>query len=288
MRMSEKEKGVGAYRPLLVVPLVILIMSVGILIYNFSLTGEWFQRSIDLKGGTLLSIKTDSPQDLDLITTSLSQLFGHVSVRELKSFSGSSLTVQVEAGTDVDEVKSILENLGVDTSESSVETIGPSLGESFWIQAQFSLVVAFILMGIIVFVIFRTLVPSIAVILAVVSDIIITLALMQVLSIELSLASLAALLMLIGYSIDTNILLTTRVIRIREDTLGNRSWGAFKTGMTMTLTTLGVLSAVVLTTTSPVLFAIASVLFIGLVIDIINTWLMNATTIRWYAEKRGL
>lgn len=286
--MSEKEKGVGAYRPLLAIPIVILILSAGFLIYNFSLTGEWFQRSIDLKGGTLLSIKTYSPQDIDLITTRLSQQFGQVSVRELRSFSGSGLNVQVEAGTDVDEVKSSLEDLGVDTSEISIETIGPSLGESFWIQAQLSLVVAFILMGIIVFVIFRTFVPSIAVILAVVSDIIVTLSLMQVLSIELSLASLAALLMLIGYSIDTNILLTTRVIRIREDPLGSRTWGAFKTGMTMTLTTLGVLAAVILTTTSPVLFAIASVLFIGLVIDIINTWLMNATTIRWYAEKRGL
>jgi preprotein translocase subunit SecF len=267
---------------------VILILSVGFLIYNFSQTGEWFQRSIDLKGGTLLSIKTDSPQDLDLITTRLSQQFGQVSVRELRSFSGFGLNVQVEAGTDVEEVKSSLENLGIDTSEISIETIGPSLGESFWIQAQISLVVAFILMGIIVFVIFRTLVPSIAVILAVVSDIIVTLSLMQVLSIELSLASLAAILMLIGYSIDTNILLTTRVIRVREDPLASRTWGAFKTGMTMTLTTMGVLAAVVLSTTSPVLFAIASVLFLGLMIDIINTWLMNATTIRWYAEKRGL
>ena len=58
--------------------------------------------------------------------------------------------------------------------------------------------------------------------------------------------------------------------------------------MTMTLTTLGVLGAIIVTTTSAVLFSIASVLFIGLVIDIINTWLMNAVIIRWYAEKRGL
>jgi len=137
-------------------------------------------------------------------------------------------------------------------------------------------------------VIFRTFVPSTAVILAAVFDIIVTLALMQVFSIELSLASFAALLMLIGYSIDTDILLTTRVIRTREDSVAARTRGAFKTGMTMTLTTLGVMAAIILTTTSPVLFAIASVLLLGLAIDIINTWLMNATIIRWYAERKGL
>lgn len=282
------EKGIGAYRPLLAIPILMMVLAAGILLYNYSQTGEWFQRSIDLKGGTMLSIRTDSPQDLGLIEESLSQQFGQVAVRELRSFSGFSLSVQVESGVDVGEVKSSLEALGVDTSDTSVETVGPSLGESFWLQAQISIVVAFILMGIIVFVIFRTLVPSAAVILAAVSDIIVALALMQLLSIELSLASLAALLMLIGYSIDTNILLTTRVIRTQEDSVAARTRGAFKTGMTMTLTTLSVMTAIILTTTSPVLFAIASVLFLGLVADVVNTWMMNATIIRWYAERKGL
>jgi preprotein translocase subunit SecF len=286
--MTGKERGIGAYRPFIAVPVIILLLSAGLLFYNYTQTGEWFQRSIDLRGGTMLSIRTDSTHDTELIEDSLSQRFGRVVVRELRSFSGYGLTVQADSGVDVDELKSGLEDLGVDTTDTSVETIGPSLGESFWLQAQISLVVAFILMGIIVFVIFRTFIPSAAVILAAAFDIIFTLALMQLFSVELSLASLAALLMLIGYSIDTNILLTTRVIRIHEDTVAERTRGAFKTGMTMTLTTLAVLAAIILTTTSLVLLAIASVLFLGLVADIINTWLMNATIIRWYADRKGL
>ncbi len=279
---------VGSNKLLLAIPVLILIAGSLLLVSNFTQTGEWFERSIELKGGTLISVRTDSPQDTAAIGEVLSQKFGRVIVRELRSFSGTGLTVQADAGTDVGELKSELEALGIDTSDSSVETMGPSLGESFWMQAQASIVVAFIIMGLIVFVIFRTFVPSTAVIIAAVSDIIVTLALMQVFSIELSLASFAALLMLIGYSIDTDILLTTRVMRSTEGSIGERTWGAFKTGMTMTLTTLAVLAAVVLTTTSGVLMAIASVLLIGLSIDIINTWLMNATILRWYAEKRGL
>jgi preprotein translocase subunit SecF len=286
--MAIESGKVGANKLMLAIPLIILLAASAFLVLNFMQTGEWFDRSIELKGGVLLSIRVDSALDIGSIQSALSEEYGRVVVRELRSFSGSGITIQAETGTDIDALEASLERLGIDTSDSSVETVGPALGESFWAQAQISIIVAFILMGIIVFVIFRTFVPSTAVIAAAVADIVATLAIMQVVSIELSLASFAALLMLIGYSIDTDILLTTRVIRSTEGQIPERIWGAFKTGMTMTMTTLGVLAAIVLTTTSPVLFAIASVLLIGLVIDIINTWLMNAVIIRWYAERKGL
>jgi preprotein translocase subunit SecF len=32
---------------------------------------------------------------------------------------------------------------------------------------------------------------------------------------------------------------------------------------------------------------IAAVLFVGLVLDIINTWITNATILKWYAERKG-
>jgi len=279
---------IGSNRLLIAVPTLILVLAIALMLNTYMSTGEWFQKSIELKGGTLVSLTTYSPLDITLIKDDLSQQFGQVVVRELRSFSGYSLTIQADTSVDTNELMSALKDMGLDTSDSSVETMGPSLGESFWTQAQISMIVAFILMGIIVFVIFRTFIPSMAVIIAAVSDIIVTLALMQVFSIELSMASFAALLMLIGYSIDTDILLTTRVMRNRENSVSERMTGAFKTGITMTLTTISVLVAVVLTTTSSVLFAIASVLLLGLFIDIINTWFMNATIIRWYAEKRGL
>ncbi len=285
--MSRK-KEVGSNRLLLAIPVAVFLLSIGFLASNFVQTGNWVDRSIELRGGTLISLSTDSQHDLQEIEQELSEDFGSVIVRELRSYSGFGLTIQLEPGTDSEAVVEKLSGLGVDTSEVSIETVGPALGESFWIQAQISIAVAFILMGIIVFAIFRTLVPSAAVILAALFNTIIVLGGMQVTGIELSLASFAALLMLIGYSIDTDILLTTRILRTSEGSVAERVWGAFRTGMTMTVTTMSVLAAVILTTTSAVLFAIAAVLLLGMLSDIMNTWLMNAVIIRHYAEKRGL
>ncbi len=112
---------------------------------------------------------------------------------------------------------------------------------------------------------------------------------MQVFGIELSLAGLAALLMLIGYSVDTDIMLTSRLLRESEDkTLSDKIRRALKTGLTMTLTSIAALTALLLSAISPVLSQIAMVLIIGLTIDIMNTWLMNSVVLKWYCEKKGL
>ncbi|UCD06850.1 MAG: protein translocase subunit SecF [Candidatus Aenigmatarchaeota archaeon] len=282
-----KRSRIGAHRTFLIIPIVLLIASAAILVTGFMQTGEWFTRSIELKGGTLISVTTPNPVNIPDLENSLSK-FGSVIVRELRSYSGYGVSIEVEADVDADIVLEELRGMGIDTKDYSIETIGPALGESFWIQAQYGIIIAFILMGIIVFVVFRTFIPSIAVMLCAVSDIIITIALMQLLGLSLSLTSFAALLMLIGYSIDTDILLTTRLIKVTDKVIGERMIGAFKTGITMTGTTLGVLIALLLTTTSSVLFQIASVLTIGLVIDIVNTWFQNATLLRWHCERRGL
>ena len=284
---KQKRPKSGAYKSLIIIPIALLLLSAAILVSGFMQNGEWFSRSIELRGGTLITMNTAEPVDISEIEASLS-VFGSVSVTELRSYSGSGISIQVETGIDPENVIENLMGIGIVSEDYSIETIGPALGESFWIQAQYGIIAAFILMGIIVFIVFRTIVPSIAVMLAAISDILVTVALMQVFGIQLSLASFAALLMLIGYSIDTDILLTTRLIRVRDSPLKERVSGAFRTGITMTGTTMGVLVALLLTTTSVVLFQIASVLLIGLLVDIINTWLQNATLLRWHCERRGL
>jgi len=109
---------------------------------------------------------------------------------------------------------------------------------------------------------------------------------MQILGISLTLAGLAALLMLIGYSIDTDILLTTRLLK-RGGAVEDNVISAFKTGITMTGTTIGALSILLIVSSSVVITQIASILLIGLAVDIVNTWMQNSVILRWHVEKKG-
>lgn len=70
------------------------------------------------------------------------------------------------------------------------------------------------------------------------SDIVVTVAVINILGIKMGTAGIAALLMLIGYSIDTDIMLTTKVLKRKDTSIHKAVRKAFKTGMTMTLTTI--------------------------------------------------
>jgi len=151
-----------------------------------------------------------------------------------------------------------------------------------------AILIAFVFMGIVVFIIFRTFVPSTAVILSAFADILMTLALVNMLGMRMSTAGIVAFLMLIGYSVDTDILLTTRILKRDEGSLNSRIFGAFKTGITMTLTSLFavVFALFVVRSFSIVLTQIFSILAIGLGFDILNTWITNASILKWYKEKK--
>ena len=146
-------------------------------------------------------------------------------------------------------------------------------------------------MSITVFIIFRNLVPSLAVIAAALCDIIIAVGGMSLFGIPLSVATVGALLMLIGYSVDTDILLTTRVLKRREGTINERALDAMKTGFTMAAAAIGSMVALYLAVRflmpyAQILEQIAAVLIIGLIADVLATWLMNLGILRWYMEVR--
>ncbi|MFH0862876.1 MAG: protein translocase subunit SecF [Candidatus Altiarchaeota archaeon] len=173
----------------------------------------------------------------------------------------------------------------------NIRSVGPTFGQTFKTQAFEAVFVAFLLMSVVVFFSFREVVPCVAVIQAAVFDISIAIAGMSLFGIPLEPASLAALLMLIGYSVDTDILLTTRVLKERSGDLYTMVDDSIKTGLTMTGTTVTALTVVYLVSTTltqvPTWTSISAVLIIGLLADIPSTWLTNVGLLKWYLESKG-
>lgn len=131
-------------------------------------------------------------------------------------------------------------------------------------------------------------IPSMAVIIAAFADITMTIAVVNLVGMELSAAGIVGILMLIGYSVDTDILLTSKVVRRKEGTVNEKIVSAFKTGITMTLTSIIAIAValVIIYNFSETLRQIFTILLIGLAFDIFNTWTTNASLIKWYAEKK--
>ncbi|MFQ5531779.1 MAG: preprotein translocase subunit SecF, partial [Candidatus Nanoarchaeia archaeon] len=198
----------------------------------------------------------------------------------------------IETKTSGEITTKVLEDyLGYELTDenSSFEFTGSTLSESFFRQLLIAILFAFVFMAIVVFILFRTLVPSSAVIISAFADILMTLALVDFVGIKMSSAGIVAFLMLIGYSVDTDILLTTRMLKRDEGSINHRIFGAFKTGTTMTLTSMlaVTLALFVVRSFSLVLTQIFTILAIGLGFDLLNTWITNVSILKWYVEVKA-
>ena len=282
--MSMLDKILDSYKPLIIIPVIITLIALGII-----LTGG-LQQGIDLKGGSIAILQLEQPVTNDQLSIMVQNSTGvQADLITVTTTGTNQSTVQI-AGSAADVV-AVASALNGTATIQSYRSVGPLLSKQSLTQVYYALAFAFIFMSITVFIIFRNLVPSLAVILAAFCDIIIAIGGMSVFGIPLSLASVGALLMLIGYSVDTDILLTTRVLKRREGTINERAKDAMKTGFTMAAAAIGSMMALYLVVKffmpyAQVLDQIAAVLIIGLVADVLATWLMNLGILRWYMEGR--
>ena len=153
----------------------------------------------------------------------------------------------------------------------------------------FSSIIILVFIAVIVFIYIKYSTPSFAVMFCAFADIVMTLAVVDLINLNISGAGIVAFLMLIGYSVDTDILLTTRVLTRKNSSINREIFGAFKTGITMTLTAIAAVAValIIIRPFGTVLNQMFVILLIGLGFDILNTWITNTSLIKWFVDKTG-
>ena len=271
----------------MIIPVLLLVLAFAQIIGQYVVTGDFVNKGISLQGGVSVTIP-EGTADVLILQDALSSAFpeGDILVRKFTQAKGIVVDASdVASEALVSEIKIQLGELSQE--EYSVEEIGSSLGASFFKETFFAIFLAFIFMGIIVFITFRTFIPSIAVILAAFSDIVVTLAIFNLTGMKLSTAGIAAFLMLIGYSVDTDILLSTHLLKRKHaGSIMDRLKSAFKTGIMMSVTTIAAITVALFFATSETIKQIMIILLIGLLLDLVMTWIQNAGILRMYLEKK--
>ncbi|WP_292461063.1 protein translocase subunit SecF [Methanothermococcus sp.] len=273
------------YKVMASIPIILTIIS-AVFVYAHGL-----KESIDVSGGTEITIT--SPNNVDIIKLK-NMLPNGVKVKKSQSASGTFVIIDAGKNTDVSQIEITLKKFfgvnDLNELQYSQKQIGASLSEKFWRDGFKAVGFAFLFMAIVVYLVFRTPIPSAAVILAAVSDIIIAVGCMSLFGIPISTATVAALLMLIGYSVDTDIMLTTRVLKRRLGSLDERIKSSMKTGITMSITTIVAMFVLYLVVSyivpaASLLKNISAVILFGLIADLMTTWMTNAGILRYYVSE---
>ncbi|MFP4402643.1 MAG: MMPL family transporter [Candidatus Nanoarchaeia archaeon] len=285
---------------LLLIPLLLLIMSFFTINQAIQDDGTAIYRDISLKGGLSLTLNSSDflQYSADELEQTLLEEFSDetINVKEFQ-LQGNKAGFIIDTTLEEDDLiayLSQLENVELQLPEDyTASFIAPSLSQAFFTQAINTLIISFVLISVIVLIAFRKIVPSLAIIISIIFDLVVTIGILNLLGVQVSIAGIGALLMLIGYSIDTDILLTNRVLK--EPRLAKMSFSehfkekfqdSFKTGMLMAGTTLSAAVIAIIVTNSDVIFEITLILIIGLIVDMISTWIQNAAMLKWWMEQK--
>jgi len=282
----DPETFISKYEPKKMVAISLAVLAVALLImgFNYIKTGSPVTLGVEFTGGTIITVPVVESED------ELAAKLAAYPVLDIRDV-GHRYMVQLGPMDDA-EYKQLSELVDDEYQDPEIKYMGPVYSTRLQEQAKTYIPLSFLFMAVVVFLIFRTPFVALTIILSAFSDIMITAAAMDTVGVKLSLGTVAALLMLIGYSVDSNILLNNRVLK-RKGKTEEKIQGAFRTGFAMTSTTFCAIFALFLVsafsylvsssfTQINILFDISVVLLFGLLADLMNTWVMNANALRWY------
>lgn len=192
-----------------ILSLTLVILSIG------SLATRGLDFGIDFTGGTLIEIGYDEPVELDSVRNALSGAgLPQAQAQHFGAASEVLIRIAPIAGKETAQLsEDVLAALRADNASVDmrrVEFVGPQVGEELTEQGGLAMIYA--LIGILIYIIVRfqwRFAPG--AVLALVHDVIITMGLFSILRLDFDLTVLAALLAVIGYSLNDTIVVFDRI-----------------------------------------------------------------------------
>jgi len=282
------------HKKLLLIPLVLLVINISIIIINYANTGSLIKMDSTLKGGVTFTFKYGSEIDYPGLKTYLINNLGtdDVDIVLLKNQLSNNIIgyeIVTEQGITKERLIELVEGFINDElieEDISFGSQSSLIGQNFMAEAGWLFFIGVILMLLVSFFYFKNIIPAISIVVSTVSDLIGVIAVFNLFSIKIGVITIGALLMIMGYSTDSDILLSTNILKKKEGSQKERMLSAFKTELTMNSTALITFIIMFLLSSVDAIKQISLVLIVGMFFDIINTWLMNASLQRIYLEYK--
>ena len=170
---------------------------------------------IDFKGGTLIEIKKDKELSIAEIRNQLSELsIGDIQIQTFGS--DDIILIRIENSTnlttnaDMSSIELIRSSLGNDVIIQRTEIVGPKVSSELIQKGIIAIIIAVLLMLFYIWIRFEWQF-SIGAVTALIHDVMITMGIFSFLQIEFNLSIIAALLTIIGYSMNDTVVVYDRI-----------------------------------------------------------------------------
>jgi preprotein translocase subunit SecF len=182
----------------------------------FTLSTKWLNWGLDFTGGTLIEVGFERPADLEEIRTSLeAKGFGDATVQNFGSARDVMVRLRPREGASSETLgnqilAALQEGTGDNVEMRRIEFVGPNVGDELTEAGGLAILAS--LLCILLYVSFRFQWRLAAgAVLALAHDVIITLGVFSIMQIEVDLTIVAALLTVVGYSLNDTIVVFDRI-----------------------------------------------------------------------------
>jgi len=193
-----------------ILSLLIFIMSVLFILF------KGLNYGIDFKGGTLIELRTDSKNvNISEIRSSLNSMnLGDVNVKEFGKEGDYLIKVEQKTGNNNELIpkikKTLINNLNAEINFRRVENVGPKVSSELLQSGIIAISLSLIAMLFYIWIRFEWQF-SIGSIVALFHDVIITIGIFSILSLEINLSIIAAVLTIVGYSMNDTVVIYDRI-----------------------------------------------------------------------------
>ncbi len=169
---------------------------------------------IDFKGGSVVTIRTTGPAQIDQLRATLNGLgLGAVELQQFGAPTDVKIRLEAQEGSDTAELdaqKKVKAALGPDVEIRSVETSGPTVSEEKTQQAISAVLLALLFVMIYLWVQFEWQF-ALGAILSLLHDVTLSIGLFCLIGLDFNLSIIAAILTIIGYSLNDTVVVFDRI-----------------------------------------------------------------------------
>ena len=197
------------FRPFNIVSIILIIISLGFLVF------KGLNYGVDFKGGTLIEVRSNNPDtDISRIRATFKNMsLGDVSVKNFGKENDFIIKIEKKLNNDPNFINNIKQNVtknALDLDFRRVESVGPKVSSELLKAGVIAICLSLAAMLIYIWIRFEWQF-SLGAILALFHDVILTLGIFSLFGFEINLSIVAAVLTIVGYSMNDTVVIYDRV-----------------------------------------------------------------------------
>ena len=197
------------FRPFNIISIILIIISLGFLVF------KGLNYGVDFKGGTLIEVRSNNPDtDISRIRATFKNMsLGDVSVKNFGKENDFIIKIEKKLNNDPNFINNIKQNVtknALDLDFRRVESVGPKVSSELLKAGVIAICLSLAAMLIYIWIRFEWQF-SLGAILALFHDVILTLGIFSLFSLEINLSIVAAVLTIVGYSMNDTVVIYDRV-----------------------------------------------------------------------------